>query len=144
MSRQLTVEDARESLNIHIEAKGLEIYAQYGPRLGWKELLQLLTNRKLVRYPCEVVFDAGPLEAGEFAQVAPKGERPEDGFTIFVHPFFMTQLNRVPCLVLYQLVLVNYGDFASSDDAESFGAAALGILREEYYQMICELADQVS
>jgi hypothetical protein len=50
----------------------------------------------------------------------------------------------VPALVLYQLVLVNYGDFASPDDAEAFGAAALGISREAYYQMVCQAADDVS
>ena len=36
---------------------------------------------------------------------------------MFVHPLFMTQLERVPHLVLYQLVLVNYGEFASGEDA---------------------------
>lgn len=55
----------------------------------------------------------------------------------------MTQLDRVPLLVLYQLVLVNYGEFASAEDAECFGAAALGMAREEYYQGLCELADQI-
>ena len=60
-----------------------------------------------------------------------------------VHPFFLTQLERVPGLVLYQLVLVNYGEFASADDAETFGAAALGISRDEYYAMLCEMADEI-
>jgi hypothetical protein len=40
-------------------------------------------------------------------------------------------------------VLVNYGDFASANDAETFGAAALGLGKEEYYQTLCELADQL-
>jgi hypothetical protein len=40
--------------------------------------------------------------------------------------FFLTQLPQVPALVLYQLVLVNYGEFVSADDAETFGASALG------------------
>ena len=46
---------------------------------------------------------------------------------MYVHPFFMTQLEQVPLLVLYQLVLVNYGAFAAPEDAETFGAAALGL-----------------
>ena len=80
-----------------------------------------------MRYPCEIVFDAAPLQAGEFAHPVAKGDRPEDGFTLYVHPFFMTQLEQVPLLVLYQLVLVNYGAFAAPEDAETFGAAALGL-----------------
>jgi hypothetical protein len=59
-----------------------------------------------------------------------------------VHPFFLTQLPQVPCLVLYQLVVVNYGEFASADDAETFGAAVLGLSRDEYYHVLCETADQ--
>ena len=43
------------------------------------ELRQILEDRACVRYPCEVVFDAGPLEPGEFAHPVAKGERPEDG-----------------------------------------------------------------
>src|ERR1019366_1294120 len=126
MAIQLTAEDARQSLNGHVAAKGAEIRTKYGPTIGWKELLRIMADRACVRYPCEIVFDAGPLEPGEFAHPVAKGERPEDGFTMYVHPFFMTQLERVSSLVLYQLVLVNYGEFASADDAETFGAAALG------------------
>ena len=60
-----------------------------------------------------------------------------------VHPAFETQLDVVPALVLYQLVVVNYGGFATADDAEAFGAAALGMSINEYYEMICDLANQV-
>ncbi len=62
---------------------------------------------------------------------------------MFVHPQFGGQLERVPALVLYQLVALNYGEFASSDDAETFGAAALGLTRDEYYALLCESADQL-
>jgi hypothetical protein len=62
---------------------------------------------------------------------------------MFVHPVFMLELARVPALVLYHLVAVNYGVFASSDDAETFGAAALGLTRDEYYALLCECSDRV-
>ena len=143
MAIQLTAADARQSLNEHVAARGREIHGKYGPHIGWQELRQILEDRACVRYPCEIVFDAGPLEPGEFAHPVAKGERPEDGFTMYVHPFFLTQLPQVPYLVLYQLVVVNYGEFASADDAETFGAAALGISRDEYYQALCEMADQL-
>ncbi len=41
------------------------------------------------------------------------------------------------------LGLVNYGEFATAEDAETFGAAALGISRDEYYASLCELADAI-
>jgi hypothetical protein len=127
----------------HAAAKGLEIRARYGCRIGWKELLNLLADRAFVRYPCDIVFDAGPLRPGEFACPVPKGARPEDGFVMHVHPLFQRDLDEVPLLVLYQLVSVNYGDFASAEDAEAFGAAALGLDPDEYYATVCRLADRL-
>jgi len=143
MAQQLTVDDARQSLNSHVEAKGAEIRAKYGPEIGWKELQGILADPTCVRYPCRVVFDRTPLEPGEFALPVARGEQPEEGFDIHVHPFFMSDLDRVPPLVLYQLVVVNYGGFAGPDDAEAFGSAVLGISREDYYRGVCEAADQV-
>ena len=143
MSKQLTSEDFRESLNDHVAVKGAEIHARYGPKIGWKELLRILADRSVVRYPSDIIFASGPLLAGEFAHAAPNSDNPQDGFKIYVHPFFSLQREHVPHLVLYQLVLVNYGPFATADDAETFGATALGLSRDEYYAKLCELADQI-
>jgi hypothetical protein len=144
MSRQLTIEDARQSLNAHLAAKGAEIQAKYGPQIGWRELEQVLADRSCVRYPCEVRFEAGQLLPGEFAHPVPISERPDDGFIIYVHPAFGNCLDRAPYLVFYQLVLVNYGEFASTDDAETFGANALGLSKDDYYRALCEMADEIT
>jgi len=144
MAQPLTAADARVSLTAHVEAKGVEVFLKYGPRLGWTELQQLLADRACVRYPCEIVFDAAELLPGECAHPVQKGGRPEEGFRMCVHPLFLLQLARVPALVLYQLVAVNYGEFASADEAETFGAAALGLTRDEYYAALCVLADELA
>jgi hypothetical protein len=47
-------------------------------------------------------------------------------------------------LVLYHLVVVNYGAFASAEDAEQFGAAAVGLTVADYYRLLCESADQLA
>jgi len=143
MPRQLTAEDARQSLTAHVAAKGAEIRAKYGPHIGWRQLLQVLEDRACVRYPCDISFDAQPLQPGELAHPTGKGARPEDGFTMHVHPYFMTQPERVPSVVLYQLVLVNYGAFVSADDAETFGASVLGLSKDEYYEALCQMAGEV-
>lgn len=143
MSHQLTAEDARESLESHVAEKGSILREQYGPEITWSSLMRILEDRTIVRYPCEIVFDAENLLEGEFAHPVQKAERPDDGFVIYVHPFFAVQPHRVPALVLYQLVVVNYGPFASADDAETFGACALGLSRDEYYEILCEAADEL-
>lgn len=144
MATQLTVEDARQSLSAHVASKGAEIQAKYGPRIGWQQLMDILSDRACVRYPCELVFDAGPLQPGEFAFASQTGSRPEEGFRLCVHPYFAAQPDRVPYLALYHLVTVNYGEFASAEDAETFGAEALGISKEQYYQTLCQLADEIT
>ena len=143
MPTQLTAAVARESLNAHVAVKGAEIFEKYGPHIGWQELQALLKDTVFTRYPCEIAFDASGLGPGEFAHPVAKGETPEAGFRMHVHPIFMTQLDMVPALVLYQLVLVNYGVFAATEDAETFGAHALGLEREDYYRQLCEAADQL-
>lgn len=144
MSRQLTAEDARESLSAHVAGKGIEVFCKHGPRLGWVELQRLLADTECVRYPTEIVFDAAPLLPSECAHAAPRGERPEDGYTLFVHPHFRGDPDGVVRLALYQLVVVNYGPFAAPHDAEAFGAAALGLTCDEYYVELCALADQLA
>jgi hypothetical protein len=143
MATQLTAEDAKQSLTAHVEAKGIEVFVKYGPQIGWGELQCLLADRAFVRYPCRIEFDAATLLPGEFAHPVQQSAAPEDGFTMFVHPRFMLELNRVAWLVLYQLVAVNYGEFASADEAETFGAAALGLTRDEYYAALCAMADEI-
>ncbi len=143
MATQLTAADARQSLLAHVEAKGIEAYLKFGPVMDWAALQRLFADRAFVRYPCEIVFDAGPLQPGEFAVPLPKGDRPEDGFTMVVHPCFEQNLEHVAYPILYQLVAVNYGEFASSEEAETFGAAALGITRDEYYDALCDISDQL-
>ena len=53
-------------------------------------------------------------------------------------------LKDAVAIVLYQIVLINYGEFAGAEDAEAFGSAALGVAREDYYEMLCALADKIS
>lgn len=144
MAQKLTLQDAQQSLTGHIADKAEAIREKYGPHFGWEQMHRLLEDRDYVRYPCKLVFNEAPLRSGELAHPVARGATPEEGFDLHVHPFFVTQSEVVPAIVLYQLVLVNYGDFASPDDAEVFGSIVLGIPREEYYDQLCEVADLIS
>jgi hypothetical protein len=144
MSKQLTSDDFKESLNLHVASKGDEIREKYGTDIGWNELVEILNDRTVVRYPSEVVFDNAPLLEGELAHAEPNSENPQDGYKIFVHPFLSLQLSRVPHVVLYQLVRVNYGEFASPDDAETFGATVLGLAKDDYYHLLCAITDEIT
>jgi hypothetical protein len=138
-----TPAEARGAMADHVAFKGAQIREKYGPAIGWAELQRLVADPEFVRYPCQVAFAAERLLPNEPAYAAPVGDRPEDGYIIAIHPYFALDPSRVPYLALYQLVVVNYGPFASSDDAEVFGAAALGLDRETYYETLCALADEM-
>jgi len=143
MARDAIAPSRRQALSVQIAAEGSRVHERYGPSIGWRQLLTLLQDRECVRFPCDLRFDAAPLLPGEFAHALLKGSKREEGYTIHLHPLFEHQLQQVPYLVLHQLVLVNHGDSASADDAETFGALALGLSRDEYFNILCELSDQV-
>ena len=73
----------------------------------------------------------------------PKGATREQGFILYIHPYYAAELARVSYLVLHQLVLINYGETATADDAETFGSLALGLSKEDYYRALCELSAQI-
>lgn len=142
MARFFKTEAAHQGLRADLSARAAEIRQKYGPTIDWDVLQALLRDRQLIPFPCEIQFDAAPLLPGEFGHAEPKGPTPQDGFVIYLHPLYAKQLARVAYLVLHQLVLINY-DLATADDAEMFGAMALGLSKEVYYQALCELSGQI-
>lgn len=144
MAKQFKTEPVRRTLSADLAVKAAEIRQKYGPDIGWDELQKLLDDRDCTPFPCQIRFDSGPLLPGEFGHPVPNGSSREQGFIIYLHPSYATQLERVPYLVLHQLVLANYGDWATADDAETFGSLVLGLSKEDYYHALCELSGQIS
>ncbi|MCP4040783.1 MAG: hypothetical protein GY731_02350 [Gammaproteobacteria bacterium] len=121
-----------------------DIHLRFGPIIDYPALLRILDDRKCARYPVTIVFNSARLEAGFFAIAEPATrEEPANGYEIVVHEHFRDRQEVLPALILYHLVSVNYGDIATWEDAEVFGSTVLGMDREEYYSLICELADSL-
>lgn len=131
-----------QSLADHATACAAEARRRYG-HVDYAGLLRVLEDRRVVRFPVEVVFDETELLPGEFAHAAPRGDHARDGYRVIVHPHFRERPEDLPALVAYHLVTVNYGDVATGDVAERFGAALLGIEPDEYYRRVCRLADEL-
>ena len=134
----------KQSLCDHAAEKAYEARQAYGGEIDYSAMQRLLEDRRFVRYPVRLCFDARPLQAGEFAfmQVIEEGQ-PDKGFILFVHTHFETHHNVLPMLIAYHMVCVNYGEIASHEAAEIFGATLLGMDAQTYYQMICQLADEM-
>jgi hypothetical protein len=143
MARQDKTVTARQCLSAELASIAADIRHQYGPDIGWEEIQTLLRDPHFTPFPCEIRFDSAPLLPGEFGHAVPRGSTREEGFIIYLHPRFASQLSRVSYLVLHQLVLINYGDAATADDAETFGSVALGLSKDAYYRALCDLACQI-
>lgn len=150
--RRLTEDDARDALRGHVQEKALAARERYGAKIGGvgaggmgidrATLGSLLNDPEVARWPTELVFDADSLRAGEFGFAAPVAGSPEGAWQITLHPRYSTDDRAVVLLAAYHIVSINYGEIATHEEAEEFGATLLGIPREEYYAEVCALADR--
>ena len=125
----------------HVIEKAKEIRTRYGPAIDYPVVLQILEDRRCIRYPVEIQFVSDGIEPGLFARAEPVSDNPDDGYVISLHRQFEDRPDVLPALILYQSVLVNYGDLATAADAELFGSGILGLDRDTYYTQIVDLTD---
>lgn len=144
MNPRPTIEQGQQSLRDHVVAKASDASAACGGPIGRHEMMRMLDDRSIVRYPLGVRFDSEPLRSGEFACLEALGSHPSDGFCLFIHPMFENVDELIPLLVAYYIPSVNYGEVASHVEAELFGATLLGLDIEEYYTILCSVADTVA
>ena len=76
---EISPEQGRQSLRDHLMTKAMEIRTRYGP-LDHAAILRLLDDRNAVRYPVMLVYDAEPLQPGEFGYMHRIADHPSEGF----------------------------------------------------------------
>ena len=141
---RLTEEDGYEALRGHVVDRARSARSRHAPALARGSVEELLADRDAVRFPTTLAFDAEPLLPGEFAWARPEGERPQDGFTLVVHPALADRADLLPLCVAYHVVSINYLDVATHEEAELFGATLLGLEVDEYYERLCVVSDSLS
>lgn len=143
MRQTLTVKDGRQAFAHHVIERALALREKYGPVIDDEVIQTILEDRDFVRYPTRVEFDSSKIEPGFFAAVEPVAGSSTHEHVIFLHEHFRGRPRDITNALLYQLVVVNYGEIATREEAELFGATALGVEQEDYYQRLCRLADQI-
>ncbi len=157
MEEAPTPEDQRETMNLHLRQKAQEIIEKFGANITFDVLQEILQDRKFVRYPVNIIYDSARIEAGlfiatEMTLANPNRQPDEDDeyikqadrhYDFIVHEHFEGQPEKLTPLILYHLPTVNYGDIATYEDAEVFGAALLQIEQDDYYQLVCDLVDGI-
>lgn len=135
-----TEETGRIALRDHIREKALVALSRHSAPFDNNTAVRLTSDRDIVRYPTQLVYDGAPLEPGEFAFLSPKGDDPIDGFVIYLRPDLADRPTDALRAVLYQIVRINYGDIATSSEAELFGSTAMGESVDDYYNALCQLS----
>ncbi len=144
VGKGLTIEQGRQAFAHHVIERALALREKCGDFLDDEAVQTLLNDRDFVRHPTRLEFDSSKIEPGFFAAVEAVAGSPTNEHVIFLHEHFRGRPRDIANALLYQLVLVNYGDIATREEAELFGAAALGMDQETYYQSLCRLADELS
>jgi len=143
MNTTPTEADGRQALRDHLLDKAAAARERHPDLAAGTAALALLNDREVVRYPAGLRFDAGLLQPCEFGWAMALGEHPREGFCIVVHPAFELRPETWATILAYYIPPINYGDIATPEDCEAFGAALLGIEAEQYYDTLCALADSV-
>ena len=136
-------QEGRDALRGHAAASAHDARAHCGGRVDADAIVRLLDNRRFVRHPVGIRFDASGLEPGEFAFPMPLGEHPSGGFCLFIHPQFEQRPETWPLLISYHIPSINYGDIVTHEEAELYGSTLLGMDIDAYYQSLCALADEL-
>jgi hypothetical protein len=138
-----TEADGRIALHEHIRDKAVKARERHPDPRSPEGLSQLLEDREVVRYPLRVCADPAHLEPGDLAYLQQLGEHPSEGFILFVHPLVEAQADLAALVVTYSIPSVNYGEIVSTEEGELFGAIVCCMDREEFYEALCGLSDQL-
>ncbi len=131
----------QKSLRDHLRAQAMVARLKHGP-LTFEKLPALLRDPDCLRYPVRLVFEFGEMAAHQFAE---PGIDPRDptgqGRVLYLRPCLRERPEWVVAAVAYMIPVINYGPVISDEHCLGYGATLLGLLEEEFYRLICDLAD---
>ena len=127
-----------EGLRAHLVDTAMRAHSMFAPVLG-ENLLRLLDDRNLVRYPVRIAYELGSMAPHQFGQPEPE----DGGVVLYLHP----QLEPVPLdaafAVAYFLPLINYGQLINDDHCLLYGATLHGLMLDQYFSELCRIADSI-
>jgi hypothetical protein len=125
----------------HADVAAERAHAKLGGPLTVETLEQYLADADCLRYPTTVAWDAAGIEANQFAEPTFQ-EGPEGRIcTLKVHPRFRHIPEALPYFVAYMAAVINYGQVVAPEVCEAYGAALVGITKDEYYNALCGWMD---
>jgi hypothetical protein len=131
----------QESLHDHLLAQAVVAHQKHGP-LTAEKLDALLHDPDCLRYPVRLVFEYGEMAMHQFAQPdIDWRDTEQSGRVLYLRPILRDRPDLILLAVAYMIPLINYGDIITDEHCLFYGATLLCLLKDEYYQQICALAD---
>lgn len=145
--RKLTPEQleklGQDSLREHLVAQAVVTHRKHGA-LTFEKLDALLHDPDCLRYPVRLVYEFGEMAMHQFAQPdVDWRNRGQDGRVLYLRPILRDRPDLVVLAVAYMIPLINYGEVITDDHCVAYGSTLLGMMEEEYYRAVCQLADFV-
>ncbi len=145
--RRLSAEElarlGEDSLREHIAAQAVVAHHKHAP-LTFAGLDALLSDPECVRYPTRLVFEFGEMAAHQFAQPDLDHRNPsQDGRVLYLRPMLRDRPDLIILAVAYMIPAINYGEIVTDEHCLRYGATLLGMLEDEFYKAICDMADFV-
>ena len=133
----------QQSLREHLLAQAVVAHQKHGS-LTADKLDALLHDPDCLRHPVRLVFEFGEMAMHQFAQPDIDWRNTEqDGRVLYIRPLLKDHPDHLPLAVAYMIPLINYGDIITDAHCVAYGATLLGMMEEEYYHAICQLAETV-
>lgn len=133
----------QQSLRDHLQAQALVAHQKHAP-LTFDGLDAFLRDPDCLRYPTRLVFEFGEMAMHQFAQPdLDWRNREQDGRVLYLRPALRERPDLVVPAVAYMVPLINFGEVVADDHCLLYGAALLGLLAGEFYELICRVADFV-
>ena len=137
------VEAGDNSLRNHLHAQALVAHHRYAPFTPAR-LPALLGDSRHLRHPTRLVFEFGDMAPHQFAQPDFDLRNPEqDGRVLYLRPCLRQHPERILQAIAYMIPVINYGEIVGDEHCLLYGATLLGLLEQEFYQQVCDLADFV-
>ncbi len=137
------VQFGKDCLGIHIKEQATNARIVHGG-LSPCNIETFLADRNVLRHPTRLVLGYGEMEPHQFAEPGPDTrDDTGKGRILYLRPVLGQRSDLIALAISYMVPVINYGDAVTDEDCLGYGAALMGMDRETYYGLICELADVV-
>jgi hypothetical protein len=122
----------REGLRGHVEMVARRGRAKYPSMKKLDELMQLIGDLEIVRFPTSIAFSGDDSSSAEAVKVERDHNTQDESYIITLNNKLREREADAVMLALYVVVNINYGKIAKKEEAETFGSILLGISEEDY------------